>query len=80
MAVYETPIREERYVERDTSGSSAGVWAAVIVLVALLAVLLFGFRFFNRTNTDSGTNINGTINIPSNQTDGTGGGNFTPPQ
>ncbi len=72
MATYETPVRhEDHYIERDT-GSNAGIWAVIAVLIVLFALLFFGTRFFGRGNSgDTGTNINGSINIPSGG--GTGG-------
>ncbi len=40
------------YVERD-SGTGAGLWAVVAVLIVLLAVLLFGSNLFGGSSSDS---------------------------
>lgn len=59
MAVYTTPTESphEHYIERDTRGSSAGLWAVVAVLIVLFAILFFGTNLFGRRGGNS-TNIN----------------------
>jgi hypothetical protein len=63
----------DHYVERDT-GSGAGVWAIVAIIVVALALLLFGSNLFGggaNNETNDGTS---DINIRGNiDTGGTGG-------
>jgi len=79
MAVYTTPSEtHEHYVERDTSGSSAGVWAVIAVLLVLFAILFFGTNIFGRRGTtgtgSGGVNINGSVQTPGSTSGGTSSG------
>jgi len=67
MAVYTTPTEtHEHYVERDTGGSGAGVWAVIAVLIVLFALLFFGTNLFGRRGgTSSPTNSGSSIQTPS---------------
>ncbi len=71
MAVYTTPQETyEHYVERDT-GSSAGVWAVIAVLIVLFAILFFGTNVFGRrNNSTTDVNIKGSIETPTTNTIG----------
>ncbi len=67
MAVYSTPVREERVVERD-SGSSAGAWALVAILAVVLALILFGSNIFSgigrNDSQPTDINIRGNFQTP----------------
>ncbi len=62
MAVYEQPVRHEHYVEHDSNSSAAGFWAVLAVILVVLLLLLFGSNLFGRGNSNSGTNLEGTVN------------------
>lgn len=55
-------IHHHEHFADNESGTGAGIWALVAVLIVLLALLLFGSNLFNRQN--SGTNIQGEVNVP----------------
>jgi hypothetical protein len=66
----------DHYVDRSDTGTGAGVWAVVAVLIVLLALLLFGSNLFGGgAGNDGGTNVdvNGSLNTgtPSSGTGGT---------
>ncbi len=76
MAVSDAPVRhEDHYIHTDRSDSSnSGFWAVIIILAIVLALLLFGTELFGwgRTNNNSGTNIEGTVNTPNGTYQGSG--------
>ncbi|HYC79511.1 MAG TPA: hypothetical protein VEC17_00620 [Candidatus Binatia bacterium] len=75
-------MEHEHYVERDT-GTGAGVWAVVAVLIVLLALLLFGSNLFGRSANPgggAGTDIDVRGDINTNPSGGTGGAGTTPAQ
>jgi hypothetical protein len=52
------------YIERDT-GTNAGFWAVIAVLIVLFALLFFGPNLFDRNNNDAtDINIRGNIETP----------------
>ena len=82
MATYVTPDEShhhyvERNVERERdTGSGAGIWAVVAVLIVLFALLFFGSSLFGNRGGTGGTDIN--IETPGS-TGGSGTGGSTAP-
>jgi hypothetical protein len=73
MPTYVTPEdTHHHYVERDT-GSNAGIWAVLAVLIVLFALLFFGSNLFGRGGGDGGAGGSINIETPSGSGSGTGG-------
>jgi hypothetical protein len=84
MAVYTTPSEtHEHYVERDSGSSAGAIWAVVVVLLILFAILFFGTNVFGNRSSKSnsgGIDVKGSIQSPSGATSGAGSGTYTQPK
>ena len=65
MATYVTPDEtHHHYVEHDRdTGSGAGIWAVLAVLIVLFALLFFGSNLFGRNSGGGGTQGGADINV-----------------
>ncbi len=77
MAVYESPVSHDHYVERQTEGTGSAFWAILAVALVVLLLILFGSNLFGRGNSNNstgGTNIegSGSVNTPSGGGSGSG--------
>lgn len=82
MATYVTPEpTHHHYVEDRDTGSGAGIWAVVAVLIVLFALLFFGSNLFgNRGGSGTGTDVDIRGNIDTGGSGGSGGAGTAPTQ